>query len=61
MRQEKIDITLDESYIRELDRLVNQHVFQSHNQAIQEGVSKKLMPKLHSYIGNIRFIEFHRS
>lgn len=29
MGKEKIAITLDEQFIGELDRLVNQHVFQS--------------------------------
>ncbi len=42
MRKEKIAITLDEGFIGELDRLVNQHVFQSRSQAIQEAVSEKL-------------------
>jgi metal-responsive CopG/Arc/MetJ family transcriptional regulator len=43
MRKEKIAITLEERYIGELDRLVNQRVFQSRSQAIQEAVSEKLM------------------
>jgi metal-responsive CopG/Arc/MetJ family transcriptional regulator len=42
MGKEKIAITLDEEFIGELDRLVNQHVFQSRSQAIQEAVSEKL-------------------
>ena len=42
MGKEKIAITLDEESIGELDRLVNQHVFQSRSQAIQEAVSEKL-------------------
>jgi metal-responsive CopG/Arc/MetJ family transcriptional regulator len=42
MRKEKIAITLDEEFIGELDRLVNQHVFHSRSQAIQEAVSEKL-------------------
>jgi metal-responsive CopG/Arc/MetJ family transcriptional regulator len=42
MRKEKIAITMDEEFIGELDRLVNQHVFQSRSQAIQEAVSEKL-------------------
>ncbi len=42
MSKEKIAITLDEEFIGELDRLVNQHVFQSRSQAIQEAVSEKL-------------------
>jgi metal-responsive CopG/Arc/MetJ family transcriptional regulator len=43
MRKEKIAITLEERYVGELDRLVNQRVFQSRSQAIQEAVSEKLM------------------
>jgi metal-responsive CopG/Arc/MetJ family transcriptional regulator len=42
MPKEKIAITLDEEFIGELDRLVDQHVFQSRSQAIQEAVSEKL-------------------
>ena len=42
MGKEKIAITLDEEFIGELDRLVNQRVFQSRSQAIQEAVSEKL-------------------
>jgi metal-responsive CopG/Arc/MetJ family transcriptional regulator len=42
MGKEKIAITLDEEFVGELDRLVNQHVFQSRSQAIQEAVSEKL-------------------
>jgi len=33
---------LDEESVGELDRLVNQHVFPSRSQAIQEAVSEKL-------------------
>jgi len=43
MGKEKIAITLDEEFIGELDRLVNQHFFQSRSQAIQEAVSEKLL------------------
>jgi Arc/MetJ-type ribon-helix-helix transcriptional regulator len=43
MSKEKITITLDERDIGELDRLVNQQVFQSRSQAIQESVSEKLL------------------
>ena len=43
MGKEKIAITLDEEFIGELDRLVNQHVFQSRSQAIQEAVGEKLL------------------
>jgi metal-responsive CopG/Arc/MetJ family transcriptional regulator len=40
--KEKIAITLDANSISELDRLVDEHVFQSRSQAIQEAVSEKL-------------------
>lgn len=43
MGKEKIAITLDEEFISELDRLVDQHVFQSRSQAIREAVSEKLL------------------
>jgi metal-responsive CopG/Arc/MetJ family transcriptional regulator len=43
MGKEKIAITLDGKYIGELDRLVDQHVFQNRSQAIQEAVSEKLL------------------
>jgi len=42
MGKEKIAITLDERSISELDRLVEESVFQSRSQAIQEAVSEKL-------------------
>jgi metal-responsive CopG/Arc/MetJ family transcriptional regulator len=42
MGKEKIAITLDEEFIGELDRLVNERVFQNRSQAIQEAVSEKL-------------------
>ncbi len=42
MGKEKIAVTLDEEFVGELDRLVNQHVFQSRSQAIQEAVGEKL-------------------
>jgi metal-responsive CopG/Arc/MetJ family transcriptional regulator len=42
MGKEKIAITLDERFIGELDRLVDENVFQSRSQAIQEAVSEKL-------------------
>jgi metal-responsive CopG/Arc/MetJ family transcriptional regulator len=42
MGKEKIAITLDEEFIDELDRLVDEHVFQSRSQAIREAVSEKL-------------------
>jgi metal-responsive CopG/Arc/MetJ family transcriptional regulator len=43
MDKEKIAITLDKRFVCELDRLVNQHVFQNRSQAIQEAVSEKLL------------------
>ncbi len=43
MGKEKIAITLDERFIGELDRLVDENVFQSRSQAIQEAVSEKLL------------------
>jgi len=42
MSKEKIAITLDKRSIGELDRLVEESVFQSRSQAIQEAVSEKL-------------------
>ncbi len=42
MSKEKIAITLDERSIGELDRLVDENVFQSRSQAIQQAVSEKL-------------------
>ena len=43
MGKEKIAITLDERFVGELDRLVNENIFQSRSQAIQEAVSEKLL------------------
>ncbi len=43
MSKEKIAITLDERFVGELDRLIDEHVFQSRSQAIQEAVSEKLL------------------
>lgn len=43
MGKEKIAITIDERFIGELDRLVDENIFQSRSQAIQEAVSEKLM------------------
>jgi metal-responsive CopG/Arc/MetJ family transcriptional regulator len=43
MGKEKIAITLDGEFIGELDRLVNEHVFQNRSQAIQEAVGEKLL------------------
>jgi len=42
MSKEKIAITIDKRSIRELDRLVEESIFQSRSQAIQEAVSEKL-------------------
>jgi len=43
MSKEKIAITLDEEFIDELDRLVNEHVFQSRSQDLQEAITEKLL------------------
>jgi len=43
MGKEKIAITLDVRFIGELDRLVDENIFQSRSQAIQEAVSEKLL------------------
>jgi len=43
MDKGKIAITLDKRFIGELDRLVDEHVFQSRSQAIQEAVGEKLL------------------
>ena len=43
MSKEKIAITLDEQSVGELDRLVDEKVFQNRSQAIQEAVSEKLL------------------
>jgi metal-responsive CopG/Arc/MetJ family transcriptional regulator len=48
MGKGKIAITLDEEFVGELDRLVNEHVFQNRSQAIQEAVSEKLLRIKHS-------------
>jgi len=42
MGKEKIAITLDKRSIGELDRLVEENVFQNRSQAIQEAVAEKL-------------------
>ena len=42
MGKEKIAITLDKEFVGELDRLVNEQVFQNRSQAIREAVSEKL-------------------
>lgn len=38
----KIAITIDESILSEVDRLVRQHVFPSRSRAIQEAVGEKV-------------------
>jgi metal-responsive CopG/Arc/MetJ family transcriptional regulator len=42
MGKAKIAITLDEEFIGQLDRLVDEHFFQNRSQAIQDAVSEKL-------------------
>ncbi len=42
MTKTKIAITIDEAYIGELDRLINENLFQSRSQAIQQAVHEKL-------------------
>ncbi len=42
MSKTKIAITLDEQFIKQLDRLVSENVFQNRSQAIQEAVGEKL-------------------
>ena len=42
MRKEKIAITLDRQSIGELDRLVDERIFQSRSQAIQSAVDETL-------------------
>jgi metal-responsive CopG/Arc/MetJ family transcriptional regulator len=42
MGKAKIAITLDEDFISELDRLVDEHFFKNRSQAIQNAVSEKL-------------------
>lgn len=43
MNKEKIAITLDKRSVGELDRLVDERIYQSRSQAIQEAVSEKLL------------------
>ena len=43
MEKEKIAITLDKRFVGELDRLVEERVFRSRSQAIQQAVSEKLL------------------
>jgi metal-responsive CopG/Arc/MetJ family transcriptional regulator len=42
MGKAKIAITLDEEFIGELDRLVDERFFRNRSQAIQDAVSEKL-------------------
>ena len=42
MGKAKIAITLNEEFIGELDRLVDEHFFQNRSQAIQDAVGEKL-------------------
>ena len=42
MGKAKIAITLDEEFIGELDRLVEEHYFQNRSQAIRDAVGEKL-------------------
>lgn len=42
MGKTKIAITLDEESVEQLDRLVNEHVFQSRSNAIQKAVNENL-------------------
>ncbi len=42
MTKEKIAITLEKEYVGELDRLVDEKVFQNRSQAISEAVCEKL-------------------
>ena len=42
MKKTKIAITIDEQFVEDIDRLVNERVFQNCSQAIQEAVEDKL-------------------
>jgi metal-responsive CopG/Arc/MetJ family transcriptional regulator len=42
MGKSKIAITMDEEFVRELDSLVDRHLFQNRSQAIQNAVKEKL-------------------
>lgn len=42
MRTAKVAITLDESTLHKLDRLVKDHIFPNRSKAIQEAVSEKI-------------------
>jgi len=43
MGKSKVAITIDESILEHLDRLVDQAIFRSRSQAIQEAVEEKLV------------------
>lgn len=42
MRTAKVAITLDESTLHKLDRLVKDHIFPNRSKAVQEAVSEKI-------------------
>ena len=42
MNKTKIAITLDQEFVRQLDRLIKEHIFLNRSQAIQEAVKEKL-------------------
>ena len=42
MGKAKIAITLDEECVEQIDRMVDEHIFQNRSQAVQEAVSDKL-------------------
>lgn len=48
MAKTKIAITLDEKFIEQVDRLINEHIFQNRSQAIQKAVEEKLQRIKHS-------------
>ena len=48
MGKAKIAITLDKVFIKQLDQLINGHIFQNRSQAIQEAMSEKLERIKHS-------------
>jgi metal-responsive CopG/Arc/MetJ family transcriptional regulator len=48
MAKTKIAITLDEKFIEQVDRLINEHIFQNRSQAIQKAVEEKLQRIKHN-------------
>ncbi len=42
MGKAKIAITLDKEYVEQIDRMVDERIFQNRSQAVQEAVSDKL-------------------